>query len=245
MAAVGKKAKKVHETNAVIVEKNEQVTYAQMVTNLKKQIGNKNDLKNEINGIRETKDGHLLLEIRKGSKETERVYQTIKDNMKEQNVKKYTGGRQKASANIYGLDIDANEAQIEDTLKETASCQRDEITIKALRPLTEGRQAATIIASEEIIKKLIQIKRVKIGFSMEDIRERNIIVRCNRCWEIGHIARECSKEDRSKKCRNCTKEDHRVKDCKHNPYCLNCEKEGHRTASQRCEKERAKEPKQA
>lgn len=216
-----------------------------MVTNLKNQLGDKNDLKNEIHGIRETKDGHLLLEIKKGSKETERLYKTIKENTKNQNVKKYIGGRPKASANIYGIDIDIEEAQIADILNEITGTKKDEekIEIKALRPLRGGRQAATIIANEDIIKKLTQIKKVKIGFTMADIKERVASIKCNRCWESGHMAKECMNEDRSQKCRNCTKEGHKVKDCTENSYCLNCKTEGHRTASDGCQKGRTKDHK--
>lgn len=69
-----KPTRKVHETEAGVIEKNDQFTYAQMVTNLKKQIGDEYSLKNEINGLRETREGHLLLEIKKGSKETDNIY---------------------------------------------------------------------------------------------------------------------------------------------------------------------------
>ncbi|XP_044754981.1 zinc finger CCHC domain-containing protein 13-like [Coccinella septempunctata] len=77
-------------------------------------------------------------------------------------------------------------------------------------------------------------KKLKIGFSVADIGERKTIIRCNRCWEEGHVARFCEGEDRGSKCRNCTKEGHIAKDCDGSPYCLICGKSGHRTATGKC-----------
>lgn len=162
--------------------------------------------------------------------------------MKDTKVKKYAGGKQKMSVNLYGIDIDVGEKQIQDRLHEVLEKQPDTdgVEVKALRPLRGGRQAATIIANEDVIEKLIEMRKVKIGFSIADVRERKIIARCNRCWEPGHMAKECKSEDRSKKCRNCTSEDHMVKDCAEKPYCLTCKVQGHRTASEGCGKEKRK-----
>lgn len=237
-ATKNKITKKEYENEAVVIERNEHLTYAQMVTNLKGQIGHDNEITSEINGVRETRDGHLLLEMKKGSKETDKIYKRIKENMKDATVKKYTGGRQKISANIYGIDIDVRENQIEERIHEVLGIaqNKDGVEIKALRPLRGGRQAATIVGKEEIISKLIETRKIKIGFSIADVKERKITNKCNRCWEIGHMAKECKGEDRSTKCRNCGKDGHLVRDCIEEPYCMVCLETGHRTESRNCKR---------
>ncbi|XP_044754992.1 uncharacterized protein LOC123313945 [Coccinella septempunctata] len=235
-----KKRGRKYDTEAVVIEKSSNTTYAQMVANLKNKFRREESVTKEIEGIRQTREGHLLLEIRKGSKETDTIFKKIKENMGGETIRKYRSGGAKIAANVYGLDIDVKEEEIKQALKESINISPNEgdIEIKAIRPMTGGRNAATVIAPPEVIERLLRKGKIKIDFSSVDVKERKPLTKCNRCWEEGHIGKDCRGEDRSGKCRNCGKDGHLVRDCTEKPFCLICLEDGHRTATNRCKEKR-------
>lgn len=235
----GQDRKRVHRTDAVIVEKTPGKTYAEMVQELKKEF-TKDKACEDIRGVRQTREGHMLLEMKKDSVETDNVLKKVRAVMGSEKVKKFTSKSTKKAVNIYGLDMDLNELQVESALKKVinAPSEYKELEVKALRPMYGGRKTATIVAPPEIVKKLINTHRIRIGLSIVEVKERTEVIRCNRCWEMGHVAKDCIGEDRMGKCGNCGKDGHTVRECTENPFCLKCLKEGHRTTSGRCRGEK-------
>lgn len=235
MGRTKQKADRRYQNDAVLVKATEGCTYAEMVTNLKKEFKAEDKLSDEIRALRQTREGHMLVEIRKGSKETDNICQKIRSATHMETARRLVGEAKRA-ANIYGIDIDTKEVEVEEKLNEVLRSYKidEKVEVKALRPMTGGRKAATIIGKLEHIARLIETGKVKIGFSLATIRERGESTKCNRCWNFGHTARQCSGIDRTLQCRNCTKEGHKVQDCTNKPFCADCKQEGHRTASGRC-----------
>lgn len=222
-------------SEAIMIEKPEYRTYAEMVTSLKRNLKEEKNLVDDIERVRKTRDGHLLVEVKKGSNLAPEILQKIKVNAVGP-VRRLTGSANRWAANIYGIDIDVKKEEVEMAIKNALGKSTTDLDfeIKALRPMMGGRQAATVIASEGSIKELLSRGSIKIGLSRADIRERRDIIKCLRCWEEGHIAKECQGEDRRNKCRNCCKEGHQVRECKDEPFCAICGTVGHRTATRVC-----------
>ncbi|XP_044754990.1 uncharacterized protein LOC123313944 [Coccinella septempunctata] len=232
----GHKNKKAFNTEAVLIEKPGYMSNAEMVSRLKGNLKEEAGLVENIEGLRETRDGHLLVEVKKGSAAGAELYQKIKENTPSGSVRRLHGSSRKKAVNLYGVDIDVKEEEIKRTISSTLGkkMEDDEVEVKALRPMRGGRQAATILINLESMMTLIKARSIKIGFSTATISERREVTRCNRCWKEGHLARDCRGPDRGALCRNCCKEGHRVQSCQNRPYCMECEREGHRTGGATC-----------
>ncbi|XP_044753967.1 uncharacterized protein LOC123313246 [Coccinella septempunctata] len=212
------------------------MTYAEMVSSLKKNLKEEEALMKDIESVRETREGHLLVEVKKGSTNMANLLEKIKTTSHMETVHRLNGAAAKKAVNLYGINIDMKEEEIGKRIQEILGKPENdqEIEVRALRQMRGGRQAATILAFPQTIGKLIQIWNIKLGFSSALVRERDDKIRCNRCWEEGHFAKDCRGEDRAKKCRNCTSEGHLVRECTEKPHCLVCNRTGHRTFSGQC-----------
>lgn len=112
--------------------------------------------------------------------------------------------------------------------------------VVSLRKAYSGTQAATVNLPAITAKSLLDVGKVKIGWSVCRLRERTTLTKCFKCLEFGHISKQCkNKEDRSKRCRNCGEEGHIAKDCKKPASCMFCKKDSpqqadHVAGSSRC-----------
>lgn len=130
-----------------------------------------------------------------------------------------TGGSEKGAVNIYGIDIDIKKEENEAEIRVAMGRARTDpvIEVKAIRPMMESRQAATVVAGQSIIRELLGKSTIRIGLSMVNIKERKDIITFVKCWEEKHLARNCSGRDRKLLCRNCSEEGHKVSLCKSRP----------------------------
>lgn len=221
--------------DAVLVKGVKGRTYADLLSGLKKGLSSEVNLKEEIKMVRQTREGHMLVEVKKGSKEIEKLCQKIRSTPYMESATKI--GREVSKVvNLYGIDLDVSEREVEEAIACALKAHgtKGDVNIKALRPMSGGRKAATAVGRQEVIQELINIGRIKIGFSLVDIKKRDEETRCNRCWGSGHYARDCRGVDRTLLCRNCSKEGHKIQECKSDPYCMECRVKGHRTASGGC-----------
>ncbi|KAK9886731.1 hypothetical protein WA026_018382 [Henosepilachna vigintioctopunctata] len=126
-----------HNTDAVVVEKKEGATYAQMVSQFKKEI----------------------VELKKGSKEARNIYNRVKTKMQDGNVKLYGHKDRRIAMNFYGIDIDVTGKQVEEEICKQLKVSGNEVEVKALRPMRGGRQAATAFSSERTAQALLERDR--------------------------------------------------------------------------------------
>ncbi|KAK9891531.1 hypothetical protein WA026_014766 [Henosepilachna vigintioctopunctata] len=175
--------------------------------------------------------------MRRGSSQAENICRRVKAQDKMGKAIKLGGqDTRKIALNLYGIDIDVEKEEAEDSLKRILNLpsENQDIEVRALRPMVGGRRAATILAKPELAKTLAAIGKVRIGISVADVKERKDMKRCNKCWQEGHFERECKGEDRKNLCRNCGKPNHVARDCRERPACILCDTIGHRTASRFC-----------
>lgn len=136
---------------------------------------------------------------------------------------------------LYGVDPSIEEEALKMALSKETGLKVSEIEVSGLRPGRFGNKNATIIMPREAARGILKNRKMKIGWTICQIRERVPILRCYKCLDLGHKAYQCKKDvDRTKDCLNCGKPGHNVKDCSSNSYCIKCQKEGHRFDQMKC-----------
>ncbi|KAK9892793.1 hypothetical protein WA026_021985 [Henosepilachna vigintioctopunctata] len=157
-----------------------------MLCNLKNKIGKYANITKDIRGIRQTEGGHLLVEMKQGSREEKNIVEKLKVGMTGEKISIYGKTSRKVPLNVYRIDIDMKEGQIHDGIKKALniSC-KDMLEVKALRPLNGGRQAVTILVSEKVAQGLEYKSTVKLGWSEVEIKKKDDTKRSNRCWKEG------------------------------------------------------------
>lgn len=83
------------------------------------------------------------------------------------------------------------------------------LEIKTLRPARNGTQVSEIVVSQEFYFKLMDIKKIKIGWTLCQIEKRVFIPRCYNYLRMGHISKNCAQEkSEDKRCFNCMETGH-------------------------------------
>lgn len=110
----------------------------------------------------------------------------------------------------------------------------DRLKIKVIKT-KYSNNIAFIEGEVTIINKLIEMKKLKIGWLICNILEEIKIIRCYNCNKYGHIAKKCSVEKKQiHYCFKCGDQDHIIEQCKNNQKCLVCNSNNHRTDSFKC-----------
>ncbi|XP_037897739.1 uncharacterized protein LOC119642614 [Glossina fuscipes] len=97
--------------------------------------------------------------------------------------------------------------------------------VMSSRKAYAGTQTAIISVPTKIPKKLLEAGKIKVGWVVSRIREKSAALICYRCFEEGHIARNC-KEEKDRSYLKCSEEGHRARDCNKSPCCGICKKQG-------------------
>lgn len=222
------KPKRINE-EAILV-KAEGKTYSDMLKKLKTEV-NTDNIGIEIQHVRKTQKGDLLITVKRDTKKIEALKREIDAKAPEATTTILT---RKTVIHVKDLDEVTTESDIGDAIMKVLPLKKEDFEVRALRPTNMGRQNATIILTEPDARQLLSIGKLKIGWINCRLLERKKERRCPRCWKTGHTKVECKGPDRQDLCMKCSKKGHRSADCRNKPFCLHCNKEGHQTGSNKC-----------
>ena len=216
---------------AILIRKDDSVSYADTVRKLKEGLKEEQLVKENIKGVRKTKNGELLIKIAKEDTKTNDKIKEIFEGRKAISL----GGVRTKVLHVRDLDITIETGEIEEALKDAGYISIPEkFIVKSVRPTKNENKIATLLVAEEDANRLLKMGKVKIGFEICRIEERITLRRCYKCWQYDHQAKECTGEDRKDICQRCTKEGHIARDCQEIPYCPLCNEQGHQAGSGKC-----------
>ena len=190
--------------------------------------------------IRKTRDGNLLIELRKDSKLGEvsgAIRQAAENHMLVRVVRPMV-----PTVTIELRDIE--ETTTEEEIREAffaalVEATPDQVEVKALRAGPRGTKVALVVAPRAIAAaKVLKPGKVRVGWINATAREKKLVIRCFKYLEFGHVAAECLKDITEKLYYKCGDPGYLAAGCGKPYKCLACEaigkSHGHRTGDVTC-----------
>ena len=223
-----RKGKGKEETEAVLVNKIDGKSYAELLRVVKDGMKGKEEMTRGIKNIRQTKGGDILITTKKGKASAAEIKKVLDETAGvSTKVNKNEAGRDGVIIFVKGMDAVTTKAEVREALIE-AGGMKAEPKIGELRPYYGSSLAVTAKLPEEAAEKVLKKRELRIGYNWCRVTKRVEITQCYRCWLYGHKAAECKNaEDRSKNCRNCGDQGHLQKECTLQKYCPVCKRQGH------------------
>ena len=227
------------KAEALLVAVNEGVSHAEIIRKVKsdpklKLLGEK------VARIRRTKKGDMLFELQKDPK--------IKSAAFKEALEEVLGTETKVRALSHVVTVQIRDLDETTTVEEVSKEMKEQFQLGEeiqssnirIRSSYGGTQTAEFRLQAEDAKKLMERGKIKVGWTVNAFklmeRERAEARRCYKCLGFGHLAKECTGEDRSQCCRKCGEVGHKARTCRNEPKCLLCtgKDNKHETGGRKC-----------
>nr|XP_041632372.1 uncharacterized protein LOC121502730 [Drosophila kikkawai] len=181
------------------------------------------DLGGAVTKVRRTARGNLLLEVARGSTESaesmrDSISRVLGDTAE---VRALTEESKVCVFEIRNLDAITTEKEIRTALAEQYQLSDGAVRIRSLRPGYGDFKTAVFSLPCSMAKEVRRRGKVRIGWTICRVREREGPPRCFRCLELGHIAIRCkSLVDKSGCCIKCGEAGYKAVACKKEPVIL-------------------------
>lgn len=216
--------------NGKILIKSKGRTYADMVRQIKQNVDIE-QTKVDIKRMIKTNKGDLMIEVAGGGGKAKTLGEEIKRKTDEEPII----STKEIILNITDIDVTISKEELDGEIRRNfQDMGSDDLRLLSIRPDGRGNQRATIALKKELALKIIDIGRIKIGWTYSRVRKRINIERCFKCLEHGHIAAACKGVDRSSLCIKCGKEGHKANGCQNESFCTTCDVEGHSAGQTKC-----------
>jgi hypothetical protein len=159
----------------------------------------------ESTGIRRTRGGDILIEMRAGSEvriATNKLNELFGDKLHA------TALQDKVSVEIKEVDpLVSREELVEALINELDIKDVGEVAVKAMRSAPWGTQSAIIVLPKAYINKGEGAFKIRTGLTIATVRVLPNVTKCFRCHIFGHIAVNCKVVSSGKEvCRKCAEE---------------------------------------
>ncbi|KAL9883232.1 uncharacterized protein ACN427_010668 isoform 2-T2 [Glossina fuscipes fuscipes] len=206
--------------DAIVMAARGELSYADMLRKVKDE-PQLSKFGEAVQKIRRTQKGELLLQLNQSGEKAEELRAAVGS---------FLGGeaevrclKQRKMVECKDIDEVTTREDISSALKSQYGVASAEVV--NLRKAYGGTQTALITLQQEEAAKLLAGGKLRVGWVICRIRERTPLLRCFRCLEFGHIAKQCAApSDRSKACRRCGEDGHIAKNCTKDPSCMFCRK---------------------
>lgn len=219
--------------DAILVQMKDR-SYADLLKTVKTAV-NPSDIGVEINSLKRTRNGGLILGIQNGPDKAEVLKKEISARVPEAVTSVLVN---KKVLHLKGMNGIVDLDEIKGAVSKAINVTTQTFEVRALRPAFGDKQNATLILHETEANKLLDMKEIKIGWTKCKILERKKETRCYKCWDYGHVKSECKGPDRTDMCIKCCQKGHKASKCLSKPFCLDCQKEGHQTGRCNTDKNR-------
>ncbi|XP_037931264.1 uncharacterized protein LOC119666062 [Teleopsis dalmanni] len=207
---------------AILISKTADKSYAEMLKIIKTKPELQEFGKN-VNKIRKTKEGEILIQL---TKEAGNLAKDFCNEMKNtlQNCASVKSLTQHTLIECRDLDeITSNEEVRAAIADQFPAINVSDINVKFWRAARDSTRSAIIDLPTKDASVLIAAASVRVGWVRSRIRKHITPMRCFKCLQFGHAARQCkSDNDRSGTCMRCGQDGHRAKTCSAQPKCILC-----------------------
>jgi Zinc knuckle len=223
--------------DALVIKIGEGQTYADILRKVKNDPALK-PLGNNVQQVRRTQRGELLLELKKAAVGSPRAHKTTIEKALNDQVEVRVL-RHEIQLEIKDIDEITSKSEVTQALKDQLPSGTSAAVV-TMRKAYGGTQIATISAQAQDAPKIIEKGKIRIGWTICRIREKCVPVQCYKCLQFGHVARHCkSKENMTGMCYKCGSKEHKAKECNAEPRCLLCKgqtgkDDKHSTGSRQC-----------
>lgn len=165
-----------------------------------------------ITGMKKTRNGGLLLEVRGDDTVLESIRMKVADSAGQEVKVRLL--QQRTLLEIRDIDAWSNKEEITDSLEKEAAISKENVKVISLRASYGGSQTALVLLPASQAHEVVKKGRLKISVVSCRVREaekRN--GRCFKCLAFDHESKSCKGPDRSKCCRRCGQSGHYVADC--------------------------------
>lgn len=197
-----------------------------------KQAINPGELGVEVQEVRKTNGGDLLLSVGAGAEKMEALRKNIEKSVPSAKTRELVD---KTVLHIKELEATSTAEEIKKAILEIASIDPGGVEVGSIRPAFGGKLNATVLMPTKEAKKLVDLGKIKVGWTKCRILERQKNTKCFKCWEHGHTRQQCTGPDRQLLCLKCGNEGHKAAECKNDAFCVICKKKGHQTGSNNCQ----------
>lgn len=211
----------------LIIEKPER-SFAETVKLLRENLTTETT---DIKNIKQTKNGNVLISVGETNK-INAIRNKIEAAVQNSNIRISDRTSNRVSVIMRGLDCVTTVEEVQEKLREILGEEND-FEVTPLRPIQRGNQVATIKLERSGADKLLNSK-IRIGLSVSYLEERVDVRKCFRCWDYGHLAKNCNGEDRKDNCQRCNGKGHVAKQCSNEEFCPLCNRKGHSAGGGGC-----------
>lgn len=218
------KSRKKHEIGeAMTIKANRDVTYADIIKEMKKNI-DPVEMGIDIKTMRRTRTGDILISFNKGEGQVEKLSRAIGNTFGDDVTTRAV--TKTCVVDIRDMDESTEEDDIRNALISATNVLPSEIKVLHVREAFGKTKQAIVQIPENVAASLLQSRKIRIGWVICRIRRKAKPTQCFRCLEYGHMASTCKGEDRSNLCKRCCNDGHKAKDCKEKVRCILCQKDG-------------------
>lgn len=208
--------------DAIVIGKVGELSYADILRKVKgdpslKEIGE------NVARIRRTHKGEMLIELNKdtGKDKGTNFHLMVKNALGEQaSVRSLS---HEFLIECKDIDEVTSKEEIHEAMVQQFTLPApDDVVVRSLRKAYGSTQIAIISLPAELALKILLVGKIKIGWTVCKLRELIRPLKCFKCLDFGHIAKDCTNNDRSDRCRRCGGTGHQAKDCAKLPSCMLC-----------------------
>lgn len=227
---------------AVIVEATKEKPYEELLREAKTAIKEDGQTLEAVKGVRKTREGNLLIEIEKKNDSAAKVIRTLL--IEKMEGAKIRGGHgDEKVVKIVGVDEVTTAEEVREALREVLNKTEEPNTTGTEEVLSVRREGgirmAIVRMKKEEADKILEAGRIRVGITPCRVQEGAMTrddIKCYKCWEMGHMSRECKGPDRTDMCLRCGEAGHQARTCRKTPFCPICAEEGHRADTRGCKR---------
>lgn len=211
--------------NALLIKVTNDLPYTEVLQKLKLKV-DPSHTNTEIRAIKKTTSGDVMLEMSDNAKIPVEFKKEVEEAIGADHIRELTP---RESVEIRDLDYLVTAEEVSVAIKHKVGNPTGEIKVKLTKPNSRYQIRAIVELPTNDAQTLIAAEKLRVGWINCRLRRHIDVPRCYRCLGYGHLARQCTGEDRTKKCYKCQEPidtGHSGANCTATPKCPFCKEVG-------------------